>query len=183
MATQFQSAARRSYWFSVLFSSLVDFVVIFVIALFFDYTAGQALIVALIAIAVLYIFQLLYSLLGVIKVAILFYWFDKKARVQATVDEMIARRMPKPMRFYADASEYLLSVVKSDAASTDAKLYAGAALGSIDTLRATNRIYLLINLGLVLEDAIKEYGRRVGFVWDDGSNIAPEDLDDDERVT
>ncbi len=78
MATQFQSAARRSYWFSVLFSSLVDFVVAFVIALFFDYTAGQALIVALIAIAVLYTFQLLYALLGVIKVAILFCLFVRQ---------------------------------------------------------------------------------------------------------
>ncbi|MBB2698993.1 UNVERIFIED_ORG: phosphoglycerol transferase MdoB-like AlkP superfamily enzyme [Rhizobium esperanzae] len=181
MATQFQSAARRSYWFSILFSSLVDFVVAFVIALFFDNTAGQAFIVALIAIAVLYIFQLLYALLGVIKVAILFYWFDKKKRVQATVDEMIARRMPKPVRFYADASEYLLSVVKSDTANNDAKLYAGAALGSIDTLRATNHSYQLINLGLVLEEAIKEYGRLVGFVWEDGSDIAPEDLAEIER--
>ncbi len=85
------------------------------------------------------------------------------------------------MRFYADASEYLLSVVKSDTASNDATLYAGAMLGSIDTLRATNHGYLLINLGLVLEEAIKEYGRRVGFVSNDGSDIAPADLDDDDR--
>lgn len=181
MATQFQSAARRSYWFGVIFSGLVDLLVAFVIALlFFDNTAGPAFLFAIIAVVVLYIFQLLYALLGVIKVAIVFYWFEKKTRVQATVDQMIALRMPKPLQFYADATEYLLSVMKSDTASNDAKLFAGATLGSIDTLRATSHGYLLINLGMVLEDAIKQYGRQVGFVWDDGTDIAPEDLDDDD---
>lgn len=85
------------------------------------------------------------------------------------MDEFTRLRMPKPGLLYVDASEYLTEVAKSPNANTDSRFFAATALGYLEALRTTNQMYLSMTSAIALEDAIKEYGRRVGFVRPDGS--------------
>ncbi len=143
MATHFQSAAKRGYWLGTLYSAAFDFLVAFVIALFFNETAGQALVFGFLILVAFYVAQMLYALLGVAKYSLLFFLFEKKARVAATVDQMNAVKMPKPMQLYLDAEEYLAEVVKNPDAGSDAKLFAGATIGNLEALRSTNHAFLV----------------------------------------
>jgi hypothetical protein len=173
---QFRSAIRRRYWFGVLYSTAFDYAVLFIGALFFNDTLSASAVVAAVILVGIWVFQLAYGLVGAAKEALLFFASEKQRRVEDTVDQMLAANMPRPMRFYADVDEYLVEVVKSPTSGADARLLAGASLGTLETLRTTQRPLLTMFVTMVLEEAIKRYGKKVGFVWDDGTLIEDGDL-------
>jgi hypothetical protein len=126
---QFQSTMRRNYWFQVLYGTVFDYAVLFVGAMFFTETKTQAAVAAAALLVGIWLFQTAYALVGAAKGALLFFTFDKKQGVQATVDQMVAAKMPRPMELYIDAEEYLAEVVRKPEAGADAKLLAGSLIG------------------------------------------------------
>ncbi|MDW9898500.1 hypothetical protein GOB10_22495 [Sinorhizobium meliloti] len=169
MATQFRSAVSRGFWLGAGLSTAVDFAIVFLLSLFFDLTMGQRLLFSAVIIAAFGLFSFLYGLLGVAKGFVFFALHERKSRVAGLMDEFTRLRMPKPGLLYVDASEYLTEVAKSPNANTDSRFFAATALGYLEALRTTNQMYLSMTSAIALEDAIKEYGRRVGFVRPDGS--------------
>jgi len=161
----------------MLYGAAFDFLIAFFIATFFEEELGPRLFIALLIVLAAWLFQLAYSILGAIKAAIPFFLYQRKARIAAVADQMVALKMPRPDFYYTDADEYFTDVVKSRTASGEARLMAGSTVGLVEALRMTQRLYLTMTTSMVLEEAIREYGRRVGFEKE------ADDHDDDDDDT
>jgi uncharacterized protein YjeT (DUF2065 family) len=159
MATRFRSAAQRGFWLGILIATAVDAVVAYLIASFFADNVLQAVGIALLIVVGVYIFQMLYGLLALARGVVIFFLYEREKRTVATLEQMVRVGMPRPDEFYGDPTEYLSEVAQSDDVSNDAKLFAGATLGSLETLRNTNHSFMAMSLLMVLEGAIGRYGR------------------------
>ena len=87
----------------------------------------------------------------------MFFLFEKKRRVKLAVSQFRSAQMPVPNAFYDDPVQYFLEVANSDAAPKEARLLAGAAVGTIEGLRWGNRPFLVMTTLMVLEEAISKY--------------------------
>ena len=160
MATRFGSAVQRNFWAGIIYAVITDWVLAVIVSWAFGNEGGQLFLIATLIVAAAYIFQLVYGLISSARAAALFFLFEKEARISALVNEMVIADLPPPRDFYAEPLEYLSEVAQSREAGDKAKLFAGATLGGIETLRATNRGFLTISSLIVLEAAIARYSQR-----------------------
>ncbi|RWD74270.1 hypothetical protein [Mesorhizobium sp.] len=165
MGTQFTSTSRRAYWLSVLFGLVTDGLIAYLAALAFGSDAFAAVGVGALILVAVYAFQMLYGLISLCRYAALFFLFDKRRRIATTVGQMEDAGMPLPGRFYGDPTEYLREVVSDKEAPPNAKLMAGATIGALETLRATNHAFLAMCLMMVVEQAIAKYSERQSLAW------------------
>ena len=127
----------------------------------------------------LFVLQLALGLLGIVRSAIPFFLFGgRKAQVEATVERMAALKMPKPDEFYGEVEDYFIEAVRDPATSADGKLFAGATTGNLQALQQTQRVWLAITARMVLEEAIRVYGRRPVHATDDDRQPQPASADD-----
>jgi hypothetical protein len=101
-----------------------------------------------------------YGLLSMARSAALFYLFEKESRIKATENSMFELRLHRPDNLYADPADYFLQVVNSPKVTNEAKLSAGATIGTIEAFRLSGRPFQTISLLIVLEAAIERYESR-----------------------
>jgi len=175
MATRFSSAAKRSYWLSVAFGFFTDAVIAYLLAVAFGWDKTTAIAMGAMFLIAAYVFMALYGLISFLRYALLFFLYDKDARIKTAITQFEAARMPAPASFYVDSSEYLVEVINAPDSPAPARLLSGATLGAIESLRNTNHAFLAICASIVLEKTVEIYSQRFGLVHGLPSRQQPND--------
>ncbi|MBU6235163.1 MAG: hypothetical protein KGQ41_04910 [Alphaproteobacteria bacterium] len=91
--------------------------------------------------------------------SIIFYYFEKKARIDAVVAAFYAQKLPvtEAMVSGDSAIEVFEDLINLDSVEDRIKLFASRSLGELAGIKASNRTVLYIQTQFVLEAAIERY--------------------------
>ena len=156
MATRFQSAWFRTLWSGLIVRIALDVAAAgLLVHLLGD--SYQPVTNTLLLVGAVYAVRAAYGTWVLISQFAVFFLYDKESRIASVLSDMRHFRMPRPESFYGDSTEYFTSVAMNSSASSDARLFAGACVGGLETMRTLSLFFPSISTAIVLEAAIERY--------------------------